>query len=1274
MLHLLRAHSRIAGLGLAVALAVGGWLGYRWLVTTALPPLLHSQLSALFQRDVAFQRVELGLSRGFTVEGVSVARTLDPESPKLFTMRSLALRFNFWRLVTDWREPHRAIRRVILIEPSLEVPLEQIAPLLTRGGGRTKPRETAPGDTVLPPLPKSYLEIKNASLTVTRRGIPVLEVRRLGANLDLRDLPHVEGGIHFTLAPEARVNLHGNAHFALRKFGGGIQVESLDLGQLSDLARMVNPRIPTRIGGRLDARLEIEGGFMTVDELLDHTAGRGSLKLTSASLDLRGNPLITDTDAVGTLDGRQIELEQLTAKVLSGALDATGSLGNLGQGRLRLRGTLDDVPVRALRALSPGLPESLDGVFSFQFSATGTGEAPVFTGRIASPGLGVSGVRPEAILAEMTYTPPQAVALTNLRMSLWGGTFQGAGGVTGLDGGSPLVRFDLSGTGFDVVRSPIGPRGYGGTADLVAKLAGPPDALTGTLALKIAGVTALRRPVGDLTAAARFEAGVVTVAASTASKSLAIAGALVLPGGLAFRDLKLDVRERLPTILAIAGVEPHPGLDGQASGSIRLEGTASDMVITADVVGSAVRLGRVSIGDVVRIPRFVFNVRRMTMEIPEALPARLEWGDHDTRLQLFGSVPVGVFTAAGQESMHLAVSAEGQLAFLERLDLIRKAEGTFTANLRLGGTAATPFWESVDVQVSGRRLALKEPVFDRDFEGLNLNLTMRGDEGVVKDSWVGLDRQRQTLAGRFGMSGWKFENVEMTTRTTSEKPKHLRGLPLAIDDVAEIRVLLNASVAQRPGETAIVLTGPDPEKGAELTIQNGTIMYAGPRIGESRAAIAATISADSGNGRREPGWWERLNFVGTVSVGRNVTYAPRSAASKAGSSFWKLLTGDRAALKKYIAQYASKAGVLEFFRQTALGFDLRIREGSSIRLVKEYDALKHGDSLRAFGEVALEPRGKVSMGPMTFTLVDEPGLQQRIGFIGNDPMEAHVALVAETTLYDKKLSTGSGEVATVEELKVRLKLTPPDPSDFNYRKQEGFMQFSTDIVSEPEKVAGEVAIAPSAGTEGDPAAGPQTRPVSFTPDKGSLMLALFGLDSLAAVGSSAAAAGGSTVGSEITQSAATGIINAILSPIRKLLGLDVLSVRKSELANRRKTGGAAASTTPGGASQKGSAFDNTELTAGVALPFNLFLNQHVILLDAGGLSARGTSGLTANQSSPTGFITELEFRRSGFKIKTKGRWFGLPDDPQVLKKYELFGGIEVNQGFQGVSRREPFVW
>ena len=197
--------------------------------------------------------------------------------------------------------------------------------------------------------------------------------------------------------------------------------------------------------------------------------------------------------------------------------------------------------------------------------------------------------------------------------------------------------------------------------------------------------------------------------------------------------------------------------------------------------------------------------------------------------------------------------------------------------------------------------------------------------------------------------------------------------------------------------------------------------------------------------------------------------------------------------------------------------------------------------------------------------------------------------------------------------------------------------------------------------------------VTLKPDKGALMMCLFGLDALTAVGSASAATagGGPGAGESIKQTGAMALVNAVLGYFRKMLGLDVLSVRKSELAARRQRQSPGSTAPAAGASA--SVLDNTELTAGVALTRSLFLNQRVVLLDSTQSSIQ-SSTLAPQRSNTTGFITEIEFRRSSYKLTTRGRWFGLPDDPRIDRPYELYGGAEVSRGFSGVSTREPFNW
>jgi hypothetical protein len=188
------------------------------------------------------------------------------------------------------------------------------------------------------------------------------------------------------------------------------------------------------------------------------------------------------------------------------------------------------------------------------------------------------------------------------------------------------------------------------------------------------------------------------------------------------------------------------------------------------------------------------------------------------------------------------------------------------------------------------------------------------------------------------------------------------------------------------------------------------------------------------------------------------------------------------------------------------------------------------------------------------------------------------------------------------------------------------------------------------------------------------MMALFGLDAFTAVGAGQSGSGGGSAAAEtVKQSGAMAVLNAVLSPLRKLLGLDVLSVRKSELAARRQRRSGAGAGGVGTQGATAGVLDNTELTAGIALTRSLFLNQRVVMLDSTQTTVQSSS-MANTRSNTTGFITELEFRRSSYKLTTRGRWFGLPDDPKLDRPYELYGGAEVSQGFSGVSLRQPFVW
>ncbi len=1277
-----RSRSALAvGMATMVALLVM-WGAWRWAKHT-LPGIMRTRISAALDRDVTVREVDPWFT-SLTVKGIRIARTRDANSGTQVSLGEIE--FKFWLPALLWyhKAPARAIRRVVLVTPYVEVPLEAL-PVRDHRPARGERERASPG-LANASIPRTWFEIKGGTVVLTRRGKPVAEVRRLGAKLDLRDFPSIEGGLKFVLAPESEVDVTGHCNMTLKDFHGHLALANLDLGQLADLARLMDPGLPVRLGGRLKADLEVAGGFITTDELFDKTEGHGSLVWDEGSLSLHGRELIAGASAAGSLDGRDIALESLEARVLAGRMNAVGSLGNLGVGRLRLKGRLDNVPVQALRALSPGLPETLAGTFNFEFSASGTGRAPVFAGRLTAPAMGVPGTMAERVTAEAVYSISE-VRLTSFSAGLWDGTFSGSGAITALNaGGEPTLDFQLRGAGFAVGKSPVGER-FAGTGELDAALKGPVRKFTGTLGVKVAGLTGHGIVTGDLEATARFDAGRIAVTGATLTKGVGLHGTIVLGEDARIEGGEVTVRELLPVLFAISGLQPPAGLQGRVSGRILVEGPLRDPAIVVEAVGSAIRFGTIAVADLIRIPRFIFS--HMALEVPENQPLELEWGPEQSMIQVSGRVPVGTFTGEGKDPLRLHLEAHrARLDLLKRFDLITSSEGSFDLVADLGGTASLPVWSKLELTGEGKKLVLKEKFFDGDFDFWKVNIRMKDGEAEHVLFELGVAKQRQVLTGSFGMNGWLPASADLTTETVaaSRKAKDLKGLPLLVEDVAEIRTRLFARLVKLPNEDDALLTGPDPDRGAELVLSDGTISY----IGGGRGGARTTGGKPGEPAKPSPisEWFgKHFSFRGTVAFGRKVSYEPASFLAKGAIKGFKSIFGDRDAFKKFLKSYTSRSGVTQGLTEEMLALDVKVKDGSFIGV-----EVRPGHETRAVGHLDLEPGGKVTFAhTVEFKLVDEPGLAQRVEFQPGEHLEAHVSLVAETELYDKMFSTPQG-AALVDEMAVRLVLTPPGPND---PPQEGFLKYRFDIKAEPETVNGEVEVADekTAGAA-DPAApgaadaGPRTRPVSFIPDRAGLYSALFGFDRLTSTAGTPAAStqGGSEAVQNLKQTATTSVVNAVLSRIGKLLFLDTLSMRKSDVAKHKARApaptGAAGGTAAGGspAASSGlvaSTLQNNEFTAGKALTRNLFLNMHGIMLDSAALSQRSVSGVQTQQSTSLGLTAELEYRRSFYKFTLKRRAFALPDDPKpkdYLGEGELYLGGEMSQNFTGVSQREPFRW
>jgi len=150
---------------------------------------------------------------------------------------------------------------------------------------------------------------------------------------------------------------------------------------------------------------------------------------------------------------------------------------------------------------------------------------------------------------------------------------------------------------------------------------------------------------------------------------------------------------------------------------------------------------------------------------------------------------------------------------------------------------------------------------------------------------------------------------------------------------------------------------------------------------------------------------------------------------------------------------------------------------------------------------------------------------------------------------------------------------------------------------------------------------------------------------------------------------------------------DVLRVQKSDLVEAGSTSQQrnGSGMSPGGASTGGAqagtsqmmaeALKNSEITIGKNVYKNVYMNWHGVLLDASSLLGSQTSSqMVASRSNMWGNILELEYRTNRYKVKTRYRAFGLPDDPNQVKQYEGYGGVEISQPFRGVGQRDKFVW
>lgn len=1235
-------------------------IGVRWFTRSILPSILRTQLTAALEREVEFSSVDTDLFSYFAVKDLVVAKGDSREAGSAVTVGKVVIKYRLIRLFLYPKAWTKAIRRIEVISPHFEVAMEEVFPERKRKRAAAAEEATAAS---LPPLPKTFMRVEDGRIVLTRRGRPVLEVRRFGGNLDLRDLPRIEGSVKFIIAPEAALTAEGYCHLGLRSFKGGISIDGLDFGQFSDLARLADPSLAVRVGGRLRAELEVQGGFMTLDELVGKTVGTGSLRLDDGSVAVHGSPVVTDMSASGALDGRRISLDRLEARVLSGRLDAAGRMANLGLGEVRMQGELKEVPVEALQVISPGFPEDLEGTLSFAFSATGTGRVPLFYGRLSSPRLGIPGLLAEDVIAEAEYSI-SSLELTNVRARLWEGTFEGDGSLRGLNAPVQEVDFSLEGKGFNVALSPLGKDDrFSGRADLSVKLAGPTSGPTGDLHARFTEVKAKSVPMSDIAASAHFEKGRVSVQAQTAKRTVVVSGDVVLGPDVLCEGCQADVQEQLPVILALSGVTPPEGFRGRVSARILLEGRIADPKVTVDAFASGVRFGKVVVGDQIRVPRFVY--RAMTLEVPETHPMEVRWIPQETHVTAYGKVPVGAFSREGVAPVAFHLEClKGRMDVLERLSVLRKAEGGLTVVLDVGGTAAYPVW-SCTLAGAGRTIDLASHVFSEPISRWDIDARMLNNEGIVK-AGLTVAKQAQRLDGGFSMGGWKLGHLDLRTWTAavSGDEDDLKGLPLDIPNVAKIYLKLNGRVVKETDSEAVLITGRETEQPAELNLSRGVIMYAGGEGAKKKEDAGPDPVAE---------WAKRsLDIQGRISFGEAVVYRPRTLSEKAVDDALKAVRSGGEARMEVIKQYLSFGGLTGLMRDLSVGFDVGIVEGSALEIAKR------GGAMAAKGEIGLEEGGEVALAGKKFIVGGGAGSRNYIEFKPGDQLSGYVNITSETTLFNKYLLTNTGERVHMDRLRIRMVLSPPSADELDEwgrSRKEQFLIFKYELVAEPPRVIGEVESA-GAG-EGQPS----RRTVSFRPTSGALFAALTGQEDLAgAAQESAGTAAGSTIGGKIV-GVPLGLAVKLLRLPLGLIGADV-SVGKSEMARQRDETSASSRSAAGTNGAAGGmedfmagALDNTEVTIEYRIAKNLYANWRTILLDSSRLMRRTSTGLGSEMSNPIGNIAELSYRTSSYKGTIRTRFFEMPDDTDLdARPREYYLGGQVNRMFHGVGQKDDFVW
>jgi len=1287
--------SRVVLLGAVVVIGGGAalWAVRGWLLHHVLPDILEKQLTQALNRETSFGDIGLGfIPNGyFCVKDLKIAKGKLLKDGTMVAAKQLVIRFKFVRFIFHPKDPAGAVRRIELEDPYINL---DVAGLAENGGGK-KRRKKDEQPAFAPP--KTYLSLRGGTLVLTRRGREFMQLTRVKGDLDLREYPRVEGSLKFAVPPDSTVAMNGYVHFALKSFGWALSIDSLDLSKISDLVSAAAPGTPVKVAGRLTAELDIRGGFMTPAEILREMSGTGSLKLDDGAVFLRGAPVMTEAFVRGNMEDRAITLESLSARMLDGALTASGRLNDFGLGSVRLKGRLENVPLASLRALSPRFPASVEGVTSLEFSMTGTGFNPVVTAKLTAPVAGIAGIRLENLSAQAAASR-SGVRLSSLKARFWDGTVEGSAEAWGWNEGKMALKADLTGAGLNVAKSPLGGR-YEGQGALTVKAEGPLDRLRGEVKLNVTKFKARGISNSDLTVHAVMDGNNIRVDAVNASKSASVRGLLVLggPAGPRCEGCELDLQDRLTQLLALGGVEPPKGLAGRGSATIRVDGPLSKPVITAEAFVSGLKLGKMAIGDQVRLPRLVF--KDSTLSIPASAPLELVWVSEGTRARAWGKVPVATFTGKGDQNVAFHLEClRADAAILKRLNLLKQAKGGFDLAADIAGTSAFPVFWSLTLDGSGKLLTTNGTVFAKDIEKWRIKARISDGEGVLEAAEFQVDKQKFGLireanrSNRFVLTGRSLSALDVGIETDWKK-----GLPVVVPDVAELRVKLRVRAIKDSQSDELWITGPDPSKGAEIEVSNGVIMYAGgggmkakkPKKGEAESAEPEKPSAFSEWAKRS------LCVLGTVTFGKNVRYRPPSLAAKFATGAVDAVTGNVDALNKMAG-----SGLGGAMRSTLLDFDVVIKDGSAIKVKKERETRTAG------GKMALEPGGKLILwaGITTyeFTLVNDLGVKHEVEFLPGDELAANVSATGEIVMRNKPINTGEGnQVATVDEIGIRINLRPPDEvRDTDVKRaleaSHQFLRYTMNLSSNPEVVSGVVTVtdvqAAQAGQPANVVAAP-AQPVTFRPDQKALLLALSpDLAGFTKPG------GGSQIFGDFMKTTGIWVIfdTLIARPIKAILNLDVLKFQKSETmaASSAATtgvaasGGGSAGTAGGGGTGTASAsspsssqqfmadvLKNSEVTIGKSLPWNFYTNWHVIMLDTTWLTgARNSTAIGAEAPSKTGVIGELEYHTLQYKATGRWRFFSLPDDPYLDKKYEGYVGVEMNQMFAGVGQRERFIW